>query len=142
MRSYGGGVTTFRKADTGKHPDFYPAEAAGLRWLEAAGAPVVQVLSVDSGHIEMARLPHGRASADCAHRLGEALARMHDAGTDGAGFGCPPAGFTGQIFIGKRPMSSVEHDRWGEFYATERVVPFLAIAYDAGHVDRTQRTVI
>lgn len=135
-------VTTFRKADTGTHPDFYPAEAAGLRWLGAAGAPVVEVLSVDSGHIELARLPHGRASAGCGFRLGEALARMHDAGTNGAGFGCPPAGFTGQIFIGKRPMSSVEHGRWGEFYVTERVLPFLAIAYDAGSVDHAQRTVI
>ncbi|WP_280236882.1 fructosamine kinase family protein [Nocardia cyriacigeorgica] len=131
-------MTTFRKAESGTHPDFYPAEAAGLRWLGAAGAPVVDVLSVDAGHIELARLPHGRASAASAHRLGAVLATMHDAGVDGAGFGCPPAGFTGQIFIGKRPMSSFEHDRWGTFYADERVLPFLAVAYDAGSVDRDQ----
>ncbi len=58
---------------------------------------------------------------------------MHDAGVAGAGFGCPPSGFAGQIFIGNRPMSSVEHQHWGEFYVVERVLPFLRIAVDAGN---------
>jgi fructosamine-3-kinase len=124
----------FEKSKSGVHPDFYPAEAAGLRWLGAAGAPVVDVLEVDSAHIVLAQVPSGRASAKAARELGAALARMHDAGVDGEQFGCPPAGFDGQIFIGKRPMSSTRHANWGEFYAAERVLPFARIAVEAGSV--------
>ncbi|TSE00976.1 phosphotransferase [Skermania sp. ID1734] len=129
---------TFRKQRAGVHPDFFPAEAAGLRWLADAGAPVVRVLEVDSSHIVLERVDSAAPRAAAARALGGALARMHDAGVDGRGFGCAPDDFTGQIFIGKRPMSSTEHARWGEFYVTERVLPYLRIAVDASSVTGEQ----
>lgn len=61
---------------------------------------------------------------------------MHAAGA--GGFGCPPDGFDGRLFIGKRPMSSTVHASWGEFYVAERVAPFLRIAVDAGSVTAAQ----
>ncbi|MFH5229072.1 fructosamine kinase family protein [Antrihabitans spumae] len=127
----------FTKRNPDAHPDFYAAEAAGLRWLGAAGAPVVDVIDVAQDHIDLERLMSGRADPAAANALGRALATMHDAGVDG-GFGCPPDGFAGQIFIGRRPMSSTQHSRWGEFYAAERVVGFVRIAVDEGSVSTEQ----
>ena len=132
--------TTFRKQKPHAHPDFFAAEAAGLRWLAAAGAPVVRVLDVGPSHIELEHLDTARPTAAAARAFGAALARTHDVGVDGAGFGCPPAGFTGQIFIGSRAMSSGHHDRWGEFYVADRLLPFVRIAVDAGNVSPAQLT--
>ncbi|MGW9265169.1 fructosamine kinase family protein [Gordonia terrae] len=121
----------------GGHPDFFAAEAAGLRWLRDAGAPVVQVISFDEHAIELERLEVGRPTPGAARDFGAALARMHDAGA--AHFGSPPAGpdgtpFSGQLFIGRRPLSSVEYRSWGEFYAHERVEPYLVPAREAGNL--------
>ncbi|WP_245672955.1 fructosamine kinase family protein [Aldersonia kunmingensis] len=124
--------TAFRKSKSGVHPDFYPAEAAGLRWLADGGARVVDVLEVGSGHIDLALIGESAPSERSARELGEMLARMHDAGVNGELFGCPPAGFAGQLFIGARPMSSTRHSSWGEFYAAERVLPFVRVAVDGG----------
>lgn len=124
----------FTKSRSDAHPDFFAAEAAGLRWLAAAGAPVVDVVAVDATHIELAQLTSGRPTVEAARALGAALARMHDAGVGGHGFGCAPEGFAGQLFIGNREMSSTEHTQWGEFYVAERVLPYVRAAVDAGTV--------
>lgn len=134
-------MTHFRKTAP-KHPDFYPAEAAGLRWLAAAGAPVVEVIEADSHHIVLEQLDSVSPSRAAARDLGIALAHMHDAGVDGAGFGAAPAGFTGQIFIGSRPMPSREHASWGRFYVEDRVAPYLSIAVREGSVRPDQQSVI
>ncbi len=129
--------TVFRKQRPAPHPDFYPAEAAGLRWLAEGGAHTVEVLDVDSAHIDLQRLVAARPTVAAARSFGSELATMHAAGA--AAFGSPPPGFTGQLFIGSRPMPSTPHARWGEFYIAERVQPFLRIAVDAGTVSTRQR---
>ncbi|GGG05953.1 fructosamine kinase [Rhodococcoides trifolii] len=131
---------TFTKRRAGAHPDFFAAEAAGLAWLREGGAPVVDVIDRGGDFIELARLEPARPSVSAAREFGTRLARMHDAGADR--FGSPPNGFTGQLFIGSRPMSSTTRHVWGEFYVAERVLPFLRIAVDAGNVTSTEATVI
>ena len=42
----------------GGHPDFFAAEAAGLRWLADSGAPVAQVLAVSEDAIELVFFAH------------------------------------------------------------------------------------
>ncbi|MBY4574801.1 fructosamine kinase [Gordonia paraffinivorans] len=116
----------------GGHPDFFAAEAAGLRWLAAAGAPVVRVLRVGVDAIELELLDSARPDRRAAREFGAALARTHDAGAPR--FGSPPDGHRGQLFIGRRTLSSVEYDTWGEFYARERVEPYLRPALDAGYL--------
>ncbi|MBY6412360.1 fructosamine kinase family protein [Rhodococcus sp. BP-252] len=123
---------TYSKTDRSAHPDFFAAEAAGLQWLRDGGATVVDVLDVDRTHIELERLIPTSPTGDAARRFGAELAGAHDAGA--RQFGCPPEGFTGQMFIGARPMSSVEHPSWGAFYIAERVLPFLRTAVDAGNI--------
>ncbi|MEE4021842.1 fructosamine kinase family protein [Gordonia sp. PKS22-38] len=122
---------TKRRADV--DPDFFRAEAAGLRWLRDGGGPVVEVLDVGDDFIELQRLASARPGVDSAREFGMALARMHDAGA--ARFGSPPDGYGGKQYIGNRRLSSQTHSTWGEFYAAERVEPYLAPAIDAGFLD-------
>lgn len=133
-------AAVFRKEDPYAHPDFFAAEAAGLRWLAQGGGPMAQVRAVGYGYIELERLRSCAPTATAAREFGARLARMHDAGA--RGFGCAPDGFDGQIFIGRRPMSSVVHPTWGEFYAKERVLPFVWIAVDEGSVTTAQLVAI
>ncbi len=127
------------------HPDFFAAEATGLRWLGEAKAPVVRVLGHGPTYIELERLTAARPTVPMANRFGRALARMHSSGA--AGFGAPPidsdgSSFSGRLFIGSRPMSSAVHRTWGAFYAAERVVPFLRIAVDAGTVSQSETVTV
>lgn len=122
----------FSKRRPDAHRDFFAAEAAGLRWLGAAGAPVVEVLDVGPDHITLERLASATPSASAARDFGAALARTHDAGA--AHFGSPPAGFEGQLFIGNRMMPSEPTARWGDFYAEQRVLAFVATAVSAGNL--------
>ncbi|MFF1574432.1 fructosamine kinase family protein [Leifsonia sp. NPDC058292] len=120
---------------------FFEAEAAGLRWLAAAGgARVVDVLTVAPGRIELARIPETRPSPHAARVFGAALTTTHAAGADA--FGAPPAGWTGPLFIGKRPLPAAHETSWGRFYARDRVHPYLGIAIDAGGVARDDVPVI
>jgi fructosamine-3-kinase len=118
-------------------PDFFRAEAAGLAWLAAAGAPVVAVREVGDHHIVLQRVHTGQPNNRAAAALGAALASMHDSGADC--FGCPPEGFSGQLYIGNRPMPSHHHLTWGRFYVEDRVLPFLKIAVDVGNVTASER---
>jgi fructosamine-3-kinase len=112
-------------------PDQYPAEAAGLRWLAAAGgASVVEVLDVSSERIVLARIEEVRPSAEAARRFGESLAVMHRAGS--RAFGSAPDGWSGRLYIGRREMPVVDESSWGAFYANARVLPFVAIAERVG----------
>lgn len=131
---------SFSKADQRAHPDFFAAEAAGLRWLREGGASVVDVRSVGPTHIDLERLVASSPSSGAARRFGAQLAAVHGSGAPG--FGCAPHGFDGQIFIGSRPMSSVVHPTWGEFYAVERVLPYLRTAVDAGNISSVDAKVV
>ncbi|WAC56240.1 fructosamine kinase family protein [Gordonia sp. SL306] len=123
----------FRKDRRDVDPDFFRAEAAGLRWLRDGGGPMVEVIDVGEDFIELAHLTTTRPTASHARDFGVALARMHDAGA--AEFGSPPDGYEGRQFIGERPLSTRTHEHWGEFYADERVLPYLPPAIDAGYLE-------
>ncbi|MDJ0361208.1 fructosamine kinase family protein [Rhodococcus sp. H29-C3] len=127
---------TFSKSDRSAHPDFFAAEAAGLAWLRAGGGATVDVLDVGPTHIDLARLDPGSPTQAAARAFGAGLATVHGSGAPG--FGCPPDGFDGQLFIGARPMSSVVHPSWGSFYVEERVLPFLRVALEVGNVTPSQ----
>lgn len=135
--------TTYRKTvRTG--PEAYTAwEAAGLRWLaDAGGAPVVEVLAVQPGVLELERLESVPPGAEAAEDFGRALAATHAAGADG--FGAPPSGWDGDGWIG--PAGDVldlplrPTDDWGVFYAEQRVRPLTDEAVRRGHLDVAGRS--
>lgn len=113
-------------------PDFFRHEAAGLRWLAAArgGPRIVEVIEVDDDEVVLERIPDGRPTPGAADRLGRALSAMHDAGAPG--WGSPAECWTGRCFIGDRPQECRPVQAWGEFYAEQRVRPFVRIAVDLG----------
>lgn len=112
---------------------FFAVEAAGLRWLaDAGGARIARVAAVADDRIALERVAEARPTQDAASAFGAALAATHAAGA--AGFGLPPPGCEGDIFIGRRPQPARPTASWGAFYAAQRVEPFLPLAVAAGNL--------
>jgi fructosamine-3-kinase len=120
-------VTAFVKRSPGAPGGFFACEAAGLQWLSAAngGVPCAGVIEYDDASLTLARLQTATPTGAAAHEFGRRLAHTHDAGADA--FGSPPDGWTGPGYFGPLhqplPMSLTGHDRWGTFYARERLAP-------------------
>jgi fructosamine-3-kinase len=124
-------VGTFVKRNPAAPPGFFASEAAGLHWLAVdSGVPCAQVLDHDAVSLTLERLQPAAPSRDAAREFGARLAITHDAGA--ASFGAGPEGWEGPGFFGPLsqplPMSLKHHDRWGEFYADERLRPMAELA--------------
>ncbi|GAB3876547.1 fructosamine kinase family protein [Terrabacter terrigena] len=126
-----------RKSWAAAPAGFYEVEAAGLRWLAEAeplgGARVVAVRGVGTDHIDLARLHPAPPTAELAEALGRGLAVTHGMGAPA--FGSPPDGWTGDAWIGRQTQSNEPTASWGQFYAEQRVRPFVRRAVDRGHLD-------
>ncbi|MFW2514648.1 fructosamine kinase family protein [Demequina sp. SO4-13] len=134
-------MDTFVKERADAPTGFFEAEAAGLRWLaDAGGARVAQVLAASAGRIELERIEPARPTADAATSFGRALARTHAAGA--VGFGAPPDGWDGPLYIGRREMPRITDESWGRFYAHGRVLPYLEPALDAGYLRESEADVV
>ena len=112
-------------------PAAITAEAAGLRWLGAAGgAPVPAVLDVDRGRLVTEFVASGAPGPRAAEELGRGLARMHAAGAPA--FGAAPPGGPANARIGAAPMRNAPAPSWPEWYAADRLLPYLRAARDDG----------
>lgn len=110
-------------------------EALGLVWLAEAmpdgGAPVVPV-RCGEGWLEEPRLRQSRPTPAAARAFGRALARTHAAGAGEHG-AAPPgwekdSGWMGAASLPLRPGPASAPRRWGEFYAEDRLLPYLGAA--------------
>jgi fructosamine-3-kinase len=122
-------------------PDAYPAEAAGLEWLAAAGpraARIVEVVEVSPDRLVLKRLRPTAPSSEAAREFGAALAATHAAGA--TAFGAPPDGWTGSGYIGTQPLSLAPTPLWGTFYAEQRMLPYADAATRIGNLSRRGRT--
>ena len=129
-------------------------EALGLVWLAEAmpdgGAPVVPV-RYGEGWLEEPRLHRLRPTPAAARAFGRALARTHAAGAREHG-AAPPgwegeSGWMGAAGLPLRPGPAEDDGspgapgpapaprRWGEFYAEDRLLPYLAAARANGSLD-------
>ena len=138
-----------------KHDDLPGAtglEALGLEWLAApladGGAHVVPV-TTGPGWIEEPRLAAGSVTAPAAEAFGRALAVTHAAGAPA--FGVAPPGWDGRTQMGRsneriRPHRSepatTAPRRWGEFFADDRLVPYLAPCLEQGSLTKRGVAVI
>ena len=122
-------MATFVKRNPGAPAGFFGCEAAGLQWLSAAegGVACARVLDCDDTSLTLVRLEAVSPTRAAAHEFGRGLACTHDAGA--AAFGSPPDGWLGPGFFGPLheplPMSLTGHQRWGAFYARERLAPMV-----------------
>jgi fructosamine-3-kinase len=120
-------MADFVKRNARAPTGFFACEAAGLQWLSAVdgGVPCARVIDCDDTSLTLQCLDSAAPTGAAAHEFGRRLARTHNAGADG--FGSPPDGWTGPGFFGPLqrplPMSLTGHDRWGAFYASERLTP-------------------
>ncbi|WP_353940445.1 fructosamine kinase family protein [Streptomyces sp. HUAS MG91] len=107
------------------------AEAAGLRWLAAADAVrVPTVHGADDNWLVTGRVADGRATAEGAERFGRELAALHAAGAPA--FGAPPPDGPTEAYIGLAPMRNVPGENWPDWFAEQRVLPYVRRAVDAG----------
>ncbi|MEU4873127.1 fructosamine kinase family protein [Streptomyces sp. NPDC021608] len=115
----------------GEDPGATAAEAAGLRWLAAAGAVrVPAVHGHDDRWLVTDRVPTGAPDARAAHRLGRDLAALHAAGAPA--FGAAPPGGPLAAYVGRAPMRNETGDDWPAWYAEQRVLPYVRSAVAAG----------
>jgi fructosamine-3-kinase len=120
---------------------FFSAEAAGLRWLGEAvpegGAAVPDVLAVEPDCLVMSWVETARPSVETAEQFGRALAATHASGTPGFGTASGEDGF-----IGTLPLPNRAAETWPEFFATRRVLPYLKLARDRGHIGPDDATAV
>ncbi|WP_028659804.1 fructosamine kinase family protein [Nocardioides insulae] len=128
------GTTALMKTLTPARPGLFAAETAGLRWLaEAGGVPTPELLGDAEDCLILAWVEPGKVTAEAAEGFGRALAATHGAGA--AAFGDTGLGPGQDGFIGSLPLPNRTADTWAEFYAVRRVLPYLKLARDRGHVD-------
>jgi fructosamine-3-kinase len=107
------------------------AEALGLRWLAEAGTvPVPDVLGWDDSLLAITWLAAATPQATDAERLGRQLAGLHAAGA--GEFGNPRPGFIASLPLPAGPGQDWPGQDWPGWYASQRVLPFLRTAVDAG----------
>lgn len=105
------------------------AEAAGLRWI-ADGCRCPRVVAHDEEWLVIEAVPTGPASLGAAEAFGRELAALHRTGA--AAFGAAPPGGPVEAWIGLAPMRNVPGPDWPEWYAAQRVQPYLRAAVDQG----------
>ncbi|WP_239116192.1 fructosamine kinase family protein [Planotetraspora kaengkrachanensis] len=104
----------------------FTAEAAGLRWLaEPAAVVVPEVVEADGDTLVLEWIETAPATAAAAERFGHELAALHAAGAEG--FGAPWPGSIAELPMGNGPAPD-----WPTFYTSQRVLPFVRQARDAG----------
>ncbi|HEX8510502.1 MAG TPA: fructosamine kinase family protein [Propionibacteriaceae bacterium] len=128
-------TATFTKESPSAPARFYDAEAAGLRWLAAAGpgsARVVKVLDVRDDKITLERLTPADPTRSAAEAFGRRLAVTHAAGA--SAFGQGPDGLAGDGFIGRQPLTLRPEPSWGRFFAEQRLLPYAVLACERGNL--------
>ena len=109
--------------------DFFAAEARGLRWLAEPGEiDVAEVLAAEHDCLVLRWIEPGRPSPESSAKLGRSLARLHASGA-------PTFGAEQDGYIGSLPLPNRSAPSWPEFYATRRVLPYLKLASNRGHVE-------
>ena len=123
------GSSALVKTRAGAPEGFFETEARGLRWLAEPGVvDVAEVLAVEHDCLVLRWIEPARPTAETASALGRSLARLHASGADQ--FGADEDGF-----IASLPLPNKTAPTWPEFYATRRVLPYLKLAADRGHVE-------
>lgn len=131
----GSGRNALVKTRPGVPDGFFPAEARGLRRLAAAGAEVPEVLAVEADCLIIDWVEPSRPTPELAAQFGRDLARLHTHAV--AQYGEEADGF-----IGFLPLPNRSCDTWAEFYTYRRVLPYLKLARDRGHISPEDAAVV
>ncbi|MGN9803346.1 fructosamine kinase family protein [Micromonospora sp. L32] len=115
------------RADQPVPEGFFASEAAGLRWLRAAGTVAVpEVVAALPELLALDWVEPGEPSPEAAERFGRELAGMHRAGASAFGADWPG-------FIGPLPQDNTpDEGPWPDWFARRRLLPYLALSVDGG----------
>jgi fructosamine-3-kinase len=120
------GRIAFAKAARDDLAGLFEAEARGLAWLaQASAVPLPEVLGWDAATLVVSWLPADSADPESAERFGARLAALHKAGAPS--FGAPWQGFIASLPLPNEPAGA-----WPAWYASQRLLPYLRRAADAG----------
>ncbi|MEM9203866.1 MAG: fructosamine kinase family protein [Actinomycetota bacterium] len=124
------GRRVFAKTHRDPPPGFFTTEAAGLRWLDRAGAiavpDVLLVADDDPACLVLSWVqPGGSRSHATEAAFGDALARLHAVGAPC--FGREDRRTTGSLALPNDPTAD-----WASFYVEQRLVPLARCAADRG----------
>jgi fructosamine-3-kinase len=121
------GESVFAKSLEGAPPDFFAAEANGLRWLRGAGAvPVPEVIAELPGMLALEWVEQTEPEPAAAERLGRELAALHRAGAPA--FGADWPGYIGSLPLANEPSPGP----WPGWFAASRLAPYLRRSVDNG----------
>jgi fructosamine-3-kinase len=135
------GRSALVKTRSGTPEGFFESEARGLRWLAEPGvAPIGEVLAVAPDCLVLRWVEPSKPTAETATELGRSLAHLHASGAPA--FGAPDPENPQDGFIASLPMPNRTAPTWPEFYATKRVLPYLKLAADRGHVEADEAAAV
>jgi fructosamine-3-kinase len=125
------GAVAFVKSRPDASVADFQSEAAGLRWLADAGAPVPRVLAVGEFEpwLALEWIETAPLGPEEAERLGHDLAALHQAPAPAFG-ALPPGSPDDVVRIGSVRLSIEERAAWSETYARDLVLPLLQRARD------------
>ena len=103
---------------------FFEAEAAGLRWLAEAGAPIPELIVALPQMLATEWIDQAAPTPQSAERLGRDLAALHRSGAPT--FGAPWSGYIGPLPLDNTP----DPGPWPVWFATRRLLPYLKISAD------------
>jgi fructosamine-3-kinase len=124
-----GGRSVFVKSLDDPPPEFFAAEADGLAWLAAAGAPVPAVVGYGDDWLALGWIETAGWSAAVEEDAGRAVASMHAAGAPS--FGHHRDGYVGTVPVENGPVSD-----WPTFWTERRLRPLVRRLVDRGGLDR------
>ncbi|AVT31050.1 aminoglycoside phosphotransferase [Plantactinospora sp. BC1] len=117
--------------------NFFATEAAGLRWLRAAGAvPVPEVIAALPELLALEWVEPGEATPAASARFGAELAALHRAGADT--FGADWPGFVGALPQDNTPSAGP----WPVWFGEHRLVPYLRQSVDNGALSAAEVTLV
>ena len=138
------GGLAFVKSRAGSTGAEFEAEAAGLRWLAAAGAvrvPKVLAFGIEPGWLALAWVEPGPSGAGGAEELGRGLGLLHEAGADAHG-GLPPGSPDQVLRIGPLELACGPAESWPSVYARRILLPLVQAARDGGSLTSADATAV
>jgi len=125
----------FVKAHRNPPPDFFEAEAVGLKMLSEVGTLRIPEVVASGGvpgektrFLILEWIEPGRASGEATEALGRGLAAMHQQRHSQYGLGM-------DNYIGSLPQPNGWYDSWTEFYAEKRIRAQRDIAKERGYLN-------
>ncbi len=133
----GDGRALFVKTNRNSPPGMFAAEARGLFWLSEAKALRVPAVVAVAGpgeppYLALELLELGPRRRGFEEELGRGLAELHRSGA-------PSFGLDHDNFIGSLPQSNRAHERWVDFFWSERLAPQLKLATSQGRASAAMR---